>query len=81
MKNDLVVCISTDKAIGLVLGEIYTVTKVMSDFTREYYELLEDEKYYHWVKLFRPVDTTFGEVVAEIIEKQVEVEQFETVNN
>ena len=30
--------------------------------------------------LFRPVDDTYGEVIAEILEKQLELEEVETIN-
>lgn len=64
-------------SMSVIKGEFYTyagpahnVGYIMTKETGEW-GVLSD--------IMRPVDDTFGEVVAEIIEKQIEVEEMETV--
>lgn len=63
----------------LKVGEIYTVLEIIhDDFTGKmiaYYRLMEIEDCAYSYKYFRPVDETFGEVVCDTIEKQVEFEE------
>jgi hypothetical protein len=68
-----------------IRNEIYTVSGIHPAtgrhiFLREITWIDESGEQASWeATSFRPVDDTFGEVVAEIIEKQIEVEQMETV--
>lgn len=87
MKKQLVVCINglwTPARIGMTAdavkpakGEIYEVEDVLEN------PLLDGLNYYRLVGFnrgyesshFRPTDDTFGEIVAENLEKQIEYEK------
>lgn len=76
------VCIRVDfSCTKIKKGEIYTYNGLRRDSpVGEYtYVMLReiDPDYGFVIDAFRPVDDTFGEVVAEIIEKQLELETVE----
>ena len=59
---------------GVYKGEIYSVTKIENEF----FYLAERSPLNRYRQQYcRPTDSTFGEVVAEIIEKQLELETVE----
>ncbi len=87
MKTNRVACISTENTTAgtLTIGEIYDIVKIKHNHKEgfvpgPYYMLKGIEWSYFHFSLFRPVDNTFGEVVAEIIEKQIEVEEMEKIS-
>ena len=59
---------------GCYKGEIYTVIEIDGEYYR-LAELPQNNRYKQ--KYFRPVDDTFGELVEEIISKQLELETVE----
>lgn len=89
MKKDRVVCTTDSWAlvptgstapfptVHPAKGDIVTVMEVFEDL---YYHLQEFPDALYNMNNFRPVDDTFGEVMAEIIEKQVEVEEMEKIS-
>lgn len=87
MKNR-VVCISKDGAETcqvVAIGDLYEIESIHhmnmpGKVPGPYYKLKGIADGVYHFSLFRPVDNTFGEVVAEIIEKQVEVEEMEKIS-
>lgn len=57
-------------------GEIYKPIHSFEDDGKSYYVFLEFKGSYN-AEAFRPVDDTFGPAMAEIIEKQLELEEAE----
>lgn len=61
-------------SIKPVKGEIYTVNYIVNDELGSFYGLHGFVGEYA-VEAFRPVDSTYGEVVCETIEQQIELEK------
>lgn len=87
MKKQLVVCINglwTPARTGMMPdavkpkeGEIYEVEEIVENPLfdgKDYYVLVGFNRGYE-TSHFRPVDDTFGEIVAENLEKQIEYEK------
>jgi len=79
--KDRVVCIDDSRQRcneipKVVKGEIYTVKDIFNYFGQKLYRFIEtgDDAGYN-MECFRPVDETFGEVVCETIEQQIELEK------
>lgn len=65
-----------------VRGEIYEVTAIQHSRASEevtYYKLRGFDNTYD-TRSFRPIDDTYGQVIAEIIEKQVELEEMQKLS-
>lgn len=60
-----------------VKGEIYQVTGVEHITEKHFYHLRGFDRATYEATNFRPVDNTYGELITEILEKQIEVEQAE----
>lgn len=76
--KDKLVCVggNWDESIPHpIKGEIYTYLSESKNYKGYIYLVEFGERYSFAENCFRPVDTTFGEVVCETIEQQIEYEK------